>query len=69
MVPTQAASASPERSLGEAPSLIQVRDSGRGTENGSFGGRKKKADSGNNLKVKLTGFPDQFGIDCESTSE
>lgn len=69
MVPGLAVSASPWRSLRDGPSLTRVRDCGRVRQSGSSGGREKRSDSGNDLKVEPTGFPDQLFVGYESTSE
>ena len=69
VVPGKAASDSSGKSLRDTPSLDQVRDYGRARQNGSSGGRKKKPDSGNNVKVEPTGFPHQFDVDFANASE
>lgn len=69
MVPGPAASDSSGRSLRDAPSLDQVRDYGGARQNGSSEGRKKKPDSGNNVKVEPTGFPHQFDVDFVNARE
>lgn len=65
VVPGPAASTSPGRSLRDAPSLTQVRDCGRVGQNGSSGGRENESDSGSNLQVEPTGFPDQLSVNSE----